>query len=108
MGDGKMDKRAMKNCFHPLSSEAEERVDKRSVVGVSSLRHATPAIRLTLASLRLPSLFSPSAERGEGWIKDKRAKTKKYFFHPLSSEAEERVDKRSVVGVSSLRRSSSQ
>ena len=45
-----------------------------------------------------PSLRLRRKEGMGKWIKDKR--TKKKFFHPLSSEAEERVDKRSDVGVS--------
>jgi hypothetical protein len=48
-------------------------------------------------SARAPSL---RLRRKEGIGKWMKAKEKKKFLYPLSSEAEERVDKRSDVGVS--------
>ena len=47
-----------------------------------------------------PSLRLRRKEGPGKWMKDKRLRTKDNELHPLSSEAEERVDKRSDVWVS--------
>jgi hypothetical protein len=53
--------------------------------------------RLTRPLLRSGPLSSPSAEREDCKIDEGQ---KKKILYPLSSEAEERADKRSDVGVS--------
>jgi hypothetical protein len=75
----------LKNCSYPLSGEVEERVDQRSVVGVSRLARQALAVMSagvdsrcspTLLGTRHPSL--PQAERGQECFGHPRLSTDKF------------------------------